>query len=86
MMKTPTIYEIKAQYEQKKGNDGHFFDRKTMRFFGDTMKNLGTYTDKETGTIYVYRKRAMKPHMPLTHWVFDPETCDLRVVVERAGA
>lgn len=23
------------------GRDSHFFDRKTMRFFGDTMKNYG---------------------------------------------
>lgn len=85
MMKTPTIYEIKAEYEAKKGSNGHFFDRSTMRFFGDTMKNLGTYTDNETGTVYIYRKRAMKPHMPLTRWSWDPETGDLRVVVERVG-
>lgn len=79
-MKTPTIYEIKADYEAKKGNDGHFFDRATMKFFGDTMKTLGTYTD-ETGAVYVYRKRANKPHMPLTHWLWNPETCDLRAIV-----
>lgn len=80
-MKTPTIYEIKAEYEAKKGDDGYFFSHKTMSFFGDTMRNLGTYTDKETGTVYVYRKRSNKPFIPLTHWAWNPETCDLRAVI-----
>lgn len=81
-MKTPTIHEIKALYEQGKGNNGHFFDRSTMRFFGDTLRDLGTYTDKESGSVYVYRKRANKPHIPLTRWLWNPETCDLRAVIE----
>jgi len=37
-MITPS--ELKYQY-QKRNPDGHFFDFKTMRFFGDTMKNYG---------------------------------------------
>lgn len=79
-MKTPTIYEIKAEYEAKKGDNGHFFSRSTMRFFGDTMRSLGTYTD-DSGVVHVYRKRANKPHIPLTNWTWNPETCDLRAVV-----
>ena len=35
-----TPSELKALYYR--GNpDGHFFDRKTMTFFGDTMRNFG---------------------------------------------
>jgi len=35
-----TPSQIKAIY-QKKHPDGHFFTPKTMKFFGDTMKNYG---------------------------------------------
>jgi len=35
-----TPSELKYQYEQANPN-GHFFDRKTMQFFGDTMRNYG---------------------------------------------
>jgi hypothetical protein len=35
-----TVSGLKALYER--GNPGgHFFDRDTMRFFGDTMRNFG---------------------------------------------
>ena len=51
-----TPSELKYQYEQKQG--GHFFDRKTMNFFGDTMKNFGGC---DAGTHWkLYRKRAVK--------------------------
>lgn len=34
--------ELKARYEVNPENDGaHFFERSTMRFFGDTMRNYG---------------------------------------------
>lgn len=32
--------ELKYQVGQA-GHDSHFFDRKTMQFFGDSMKNYG---------------------------------------------
>lgn len=41
-----TVYELKARVST--GFDCHFFTRKTMRFFGDTMHNYGI---KDGGTI-----------------------------------
>ena len=38
-MKTPTIYEIKSDY-QKHNPNGHYFDRDTMKWFGQTLKDF----------------------------------------------
>lgn len=40
----------------------HFFDRKTMKFFGDTMKNYGCRTEMVKGVECweLYRKRPVK--------------------------
>lgn len=35
-----TPSELKAQVESR-GIESHFFDRETMKFFGDSMKNYG---------------------------------------------
>ena len=35
-----TASELKALYERN-NPEGHFFDWKTMRLFGDTMRNFG---------------------------------------------
>lgn len=35
-----TPSELKYHVE-KSGKESHFFDRKSMKFFGDTMKNFG---------------------------------------------
>ena len=64
-------YEVEAA-----GHERHFFDRKTMKFFGDTMKNYGVrerliQCDYDQAGNYVeggttikvwelYRKRAVK--------------------------
>jgi hypothetical protein len=37
-----TVSELKYRYKEN-NPDGHFFDYKTMRFFGDTMHNFGVY-------------------------------------------
>lgn len=56
-----TPSELKANI--LKHNPGsHFFDRKTMQFFGDTMKNYGV-RKTEIGGVPVwelYRKRPVK--------------------------
>lgn len=42
--------------------DSHYFDRKTMKFFGDTMRNYGV-RKAEIGGVPVwelYRKRPVK--------------------------
>jgi len=42
-----TASRLKSLHEYHNPNT-HFFDRKTMRFFGDTMNNFGVY---DAGTI-----------------------------------
>lgn len=46
---------------------GHFFDRETMRFFGDTMKNYGvcettidTWSEKNVPVYELYRRKPVK--------------------------
>lgn len=60
-----TVSAFIAAYNEKVG--GPMFDRQTMRFFGDTMKNFGLYTcnvqtrEGETVPAYcLYRKKATK--------------------------
>jgi hypothetical protein len=64
-----TASDLKYLYERNNPG-GHFFDRKTMRFFGDTMRNFGV-TDggkiktltgngiEEVGVWALYRKRPV---------------------------
>lgn len=49
--------ELKYQVEQANSNS-FFFTRKTMKFFGDTMKNYGV---RDAGSHWeLYRKRPVK--------------------------
>lgn len=48
-MKTPSIYTIKA------GVSGHYFDRQTLKFFGQTLKDFSVYKTDKPG---VYRTAA----------------------------
>ena len=43
-------------------HDSHFFDRKTMQFFGDTMRNYGVRRAESEGVAVweLYRKRPVK--------------------------
>ena len=55
-IKTPS--DLKYEYERIKGASGHFFDRATMRFFGDTMKNYGV---RDCGKwVELFRRRSVK--------------------------
>jgi hypothetical protein len=74
-VKTPTPSEIKYAV-QNSPHESHFFDRKTMQFFGDTVRNFGTFTDKQ-GRVILYRKRPVK-HRLTGGWVFDPVALTLR--------
>jgi len=48
--------ELKYQVEQA-GHDSHFFTRKTMKFFGDTMRNYGV---RHCGDMWeLYRKKPV---------------------------
>lgn len=49
-MKTPTIYDIKYDIQAK---SSHFFDIKTMKFFGQTMKDFSV-RQSATGRIFIY--------------------------------
>lgn len=51
---------------------GHFFDRKTMRFFGDTSASFGVHC--EDGAIYVVRVKSAKGSTVGKRWRFNPET------------
>ena len=80
-----TPADIKANYNP----EGHFFDRATMRFFGDKMSSFGVF--KWRGKRYLYRKpqamidvfgewkRAGRGSAHVWQVVIDPDTlhCDL---------
>lgn len=67
-----TPSELKHQYESKHP-DGHFFDRKTLKFFGDTMKNYGC---RDAGSHWeLYRKRPVKHGVNGSHY-FDKVTLE----------
>ena len=52
-----TIYELKCAVENIAKNQ-HFFSRKTMSFFGDTLKNFGVLDCIDTWK--VYRRKSVK--------------------------
>lgn len=51
-MKKLTLSQIKA-INQQTGH--HFFDRKTLRFFGETMRNYKAGAIREDGLQLLYR-------------------------------
>lgn len=67
-----TTSELKAKLEER---GSCFFSPKTMRFFGDTMKNYGCRIVERNGTklIELYRRKPVK-HGLQTSAYFDPET------------
>jgi hypothetical protein len=65
-----TVLELRHLYERNNPG-GHFFDRETMRFFGDTMSNFGVRDGGEVNTLTekgiekaevweLYRRRPVK--------------------------
>lgn len=52
-----TPSELKYKIRQV-NSESYFFNRETMRFFGDTMKNFGVRSAGENWELY--RKRAVK--------------------------
>ena len=57
-----TPSQLKAAYKSARP-DGHFFDRATMKAFGDTMSNFGCRQIKCAGEVVayeLYRKRPVK--------------------------
>ena len=62
--------DIRANYDPR----GHFFDRKTMRFFGDTMASFGVYTD-DSGNRVMYRKKTVKGGPGRNDWLVTATDC-----------
>lgn len=62
--------------------DSHFFDRKTMKFFGDTMKNYGVRkAELNDVTVWeLYRKRPVKHGLKSSAFF---RTTDFKQVFER---
>lgn len=61
-----TASELKAMIEAR-GTSSHFFDRKTMKFHGDTMSNYGVYetvidtwSENNVEVYELYRRRPVK--------------------------
>lgn len=61
-----TASELKYNVE-KRDSPNYFFNRKTMKFFGDTMKNYGvretwidTYSEPHVLVYELYRRHAVK--------------------------
>jgi hypothetical protein len=68
-----TVFDLRHLYECNNPN-GHFFDMRTMHFFGDTMRNFGVRDGGEVKTITaggiemvgvweLYRKHPVKSGM-----------------------
>ena len=81
-----TPNELKANI-LKHDPESHFFDRKTMQFFGDTMKNYGVRKTKILGysplpveVWELYRKRPVKHGLKNSAFF---RTSDFQQVFER---
>lgn len=69
-MNIKTSSDLKYIYQQNNPN-GHFFDRKTMKFFGDTMRNFGVRRT-EDGNIELYRRKPVMHGLQKSHY-FTPD-------------
>jgi len=69
-MKIKTAYDLKYAIQNAR-TETHFFTRKTMQFFGDTMRNYGV---KEHDKVYeLYRRKPVKHGLDSSAY-FDKET------------
>ena len=66
-----TISELKALNER---NGGKFFSRENMKFTGDNMRNFRVRKGAHPHTVIVTRKKALKPNVPLSSWIFNTQT------------
>ena len=66
--------------ERVMATESHFFDRDTMKFFGDTMANYGvretkidTYREESVEVYELYRRKPVKYGLQSSHY-FDKKT------------
>ncbi len=75
-----TPSELKYHIEQA-GHEPYFFARRTMRFFGDTLRNYGT---RDAGDCWeLYRRRPVKHGLDSS--AFFDKTTFRRIVYGRAA-
>jgi hypothetical protein len=67
-----TIHEVKARYLEM-NPEGHFFDRQTMKFFGQTLRSFGvTYIGDDK---YIIRAKITNEHVSrMSEHTFDYKT------------
>lgn len=75
-MKTPTLSDIRAH---NIATGHHFFSRKTMKFFGDTMRTL--HAVHEYGRVFVVRVKGRNAGK---RWEYFAETGDVRTFTDAA--
>jgi hypothetical protein len=68
-------YTLGQVKELNKSNGGHFFDFKTLKFFGENMRNFSI--SHENGKVYVNRRGGKAGSATFE---FDQETYDIRKV------
>jgi hypothetical protein len=56
-----TASTLKYLYERN-NPEGHFFDRDTMRFFGDTMRNFGV---RDGGMVDTLTTKGIESNVPV---------------------
>lgn len=69
-MKIKNASDLKYMVEQS-GNEPHFFTRKTMKFFGDTMRNYGLREHDDCFELY---RRKHVNHGLIDSAYFDKKT------------
>jgi hypothetical protein len=78
--------DIKYRYQQLNPN-GHFFDRATMKFFGDSMANFGVRKVEGAREMYhLYRKRSVKHGLRGDGWIFDDTDGSMRTPAAALGS
>ena len=77
-----TPNELKANILER-DPESHYFDRKTMQFFGDTMRNYGVRKAEIEGVAVweLYRKRPVKHGLQSSAFF---STTDFQQVFERS--
>lgn len=71
-MKKPTMSEIR-QHNMEAGF--HTFDRKTLKFFGETMRDYRVGKALEDGTVEVYRSGGRAGSAT---FIYNPKTGEVR--------
>lgn len=75
MKKRLTIYDIKRAINK---TGSHFFDRETMRFFGQTLKDFKVHKQKDGRYLISAPMRRLGEVCGKTEWYYNPEKIALK--------